>query len=60
MGSRAGAAHSLYDRLNAINDYTAQYHHGENVADTVPDQIDPTELRGYAKKTLRIVNALQA
>jgi wobble nucleotide-excising tRNase len=59
MGS-SHPAHALYDRLNAINDYTAQYHHGENVADTVPDQIDATELRGFAKQTLRIVNALQA
>jgi hypothetical protein len=25
-----------------------------------PDQIDPNELTGYARRTLRIVNALQA
>ena len=56
----AHPAHALYDRLNAINDYTAQYHHGENVTDTVPDQIDSTELRGFARQTLRIANALQA
>jgi wobble nucleotide-excising tRNase len=53
-------AYSLYDELNEINDYTSQYHHGESVADATPDQIDPTELRGFARRTLKIVNALQA
>lgn len=54
------AAYALYDQLNEINDYTSQYHHGANVADDTPDQIDPTELRGFARRTLRIVNAIQA
>jgi hypothetical protein len=53
-------AFSLYDPLNQINDDTSQYHHGDNVSDTVSDQIDPTELRGFARRTLRIVNAMQA
>jgi hypothetical protein len=43
-----------------INDYTSQYYHGEDVADATPDQIDPHELTGYVRRTLRIVNALQA
>jgi hypothetical protein len=58
-----GAGHSaaaLYDELDAINDYTKQYHHGEDVADATPDQIDSTELGGYTRRTLKIVNALQA
>ena len=53
-------AKDLYDPLDQINDYNAQYHHGENVADAMPDQIDPLELTGFVQRTLRIVNALQA
>lgn len=59
-GEQAHPAWPLYNELNEINDYTAQYHHGENVADTTPDAIDSTELRGFSKRTLRIVNAMQA
>lgn len=33
-------ANALYDQLNEINDYTSQYHHGANIADDTPDQID--------------------
>jgi wobble nucleotide-excising tRNase len=53
-------AHALYDELDQINGYTSQYHHGEDVADVTPDQIDPSELTGFTRRTLRIVNALQA
>ncbi|MFG1210416.1 hypothetical protein [Xanthobacter flavus] len=53
-------AQALYDELDQINGYTSLYHHGENMADTMPDQIDPTELTGFTKRTLCIVNALQA
>lgn len=59
----SGTAHPaapLYDRLSQINDYTVQYHHGEDVTDATPDQIDPRELAGYARRTLKIANALQA
>ena len=59
-GGDAHPAHALYDELDQINDYTKQYHHGEDVDDLTPDQIDPTELTGFTKRTLRIVNALQA
>jgi wobble nucleotide-excising tRNase len=58
-----GASHpaaALYSELDQINDYTSQYHHGEDMEDITPDQIDPNELTGYARRTLRIVNALQA
>jgi wobble nucleotide-excising tRNase len=53
-------AYDLYDSLDQINDYTSQYYHGEDVANATPDQIDPRELTGYVKRTLRLVNALQA
>ncbi|QQN62328.1 AAA family ATPase [Bradyrhizobium diazoefficiens] len=58
-----GASHpaaALYDELDQINDYSAQYHHGENMSDSTPDQIDSTALTGYVRRTLKIVNALQA
>ena len=32
----AHPAHALYDELDQLNDYTTQYHHGENVSDTRP------------------------
>jgi hypothetical protein len=46
--------------MDQINSYTSQYHHGEDVKDATPDHIDPEELTGFTKSTLRIVNALQA
>ena len=48
----------LYEELDQINSY-AEYHHGERAVAT-PDQIDPVELTGYVRRTLTIVNALQA
>ena len=51
-------AAGLYDELDQINDYTKQYHHGENVTDVTPDSIDATELTGFTKRTLRIVKAI--
>jgi wobble nucleotide-excising tRNase len=59
-GGDAHPAAALYEELDQINDYTKQYHHGEDVADTTPDEIDSTELTGYARRTLKIVNALLA
>jgi len=53
-------AKSLYDEVDQINDYTASYHHGEDVADATPEDIDPEELTGFVRRTLKIVNALQA
>ncbi|MGA7155748.1 MAG: AAA family ATPase [Acidobacteriaceae bacterium] len=52
-------AHHLYDDLNEINE-SAEYHHGEDLSDNTSDTIDPQELGGLVKRTLRIVNALQA
>lgn len=51
---------ALYDELDQINDYTSTYHHGEDVADVTPEDIDPDELTGFVRRTLKIVNALQA
>ena len=59
-GGDAHPAAALYDELDQINDYTKQYHHGEDVADTTPAQIDSAELTWFARRTLRVVNALQA
>ena len=59
-GGTAHPASALYEELDGVNDYTKQYHHGENTGDVTPDQIDPTELTGFTRRTLRIVNALQA
>ena len=59
-GGEQHLAHDLYDELDQINDYTKAYHHGEEVDDVAPDQIDAQDLTGYVKRTLRITNALQA
>lgn len=59
-GGDTHPAHALYDELDQINSYTSQYHHGEDVTDVTPDQIDPNELTGFSRRTLRIVNAIQA
>ena len=53
-------AQDLYDELDQINDYSKEYHHGEDLADMTPDHIDSRELSGYVKRTLKVVNALQA
>src|ERR1700719_2191731 len=55
-----GLAVVCLDARPRSNDYTSQYHHGEDVADATSDQIDPTELTGYTRRTLKIVNAFQA
>jgi hypothetical protein len=52
-------AHHLYAQLDLIND-SAPYHHGEDLSGIKTDQLDPQELGGLVKKTLRIVNAIQA
>jgi wobble nucleotide-excising tRNase len=51
-------AHSHYETLERINDYTANYHHGEDASGAAEPVLDPTELMGYVNTTLRIVNAL--
>ena len=56
----AHPASPLCDELEQINDYSKQYHHGESMADSPPAQIDADELTGFVRRTLKIVNALQA
>jgi wobble nucleotide-excising tRNase len=59
-GGAAHPAHSHYDTLERINDYTANYHHGEDARGAAEPVLDPTELIGYVKTTLKTVNALPA
>lgn len=53
-------AWELMDELDQINDYSRDHHHGEDPEDGGTDFIDPQELTGYVRRTLRIVNNLQA
>ena len=53
-------AYPIYGDLDRINDYSKEYHHGEDMTDATPDQIDSTELTGFVRSTLQLVNALQA
>ena len=50
----------LCTELEEINDYTSEYHHGENMVSAKSKQIDPQELTGFVRRTLQVVNALQA
>jgi wobble nucleotide-excising tRNase len=59
-GGDTHPAASLYDELDQINDYTAEYHHGQDADTVADDQIDATELTGFVRRTLKVVNALQA
>jgi wobble nucleotide-excising tRNase len=59
-GADQHPARDLYDELDQINAYTRQYYHGEDLVDATPNLIDPNELTGYVRRTLRVVNALQA
>lgn len=52
-------AYHLYDELNEINE-SAEYHHGEDLSSNSTETIDSQELAGLVKRTLRIINALQA
>lgn len=59
-GSVAHPAHELYTELDEINGYTAEYHHADGSdVDSAPP-IDVRELTGFARRTLVVVNALQA
>ncbi|HYM35849.1 MAG TPA: AAA family ATPase [Steroidobacteraceae bacterium] len=53
-------AYAAYDSLDRINDYTAQYHHGEDARGAAEPQLDQTELLGFVNMTLALVNALPA
>jgi wobble nucleotide-excising tRNase len=60
---KAGDQHpawAIVDELEQINDYSRDHHHGEDPQDGSSDLIDTQELTGFVKRTLRIVNNLQA
>jgi wobble nucleotide-excising tRNase len=61
---KAGDQHPawpVHEELELINEYSREHHHGEDPTDgSAADQIDPTELTGFVRRTLRIVNNLQA
>ena len=50
-------AHSKYGELDEINDYTSQYHHGENARKPDEPAIDIAELTGYVERTMDLVHA---
>ncbi len=54
----AGAGHGLADvcdDLDAANDYTRRYHHGESPSTAASEPINDLELQGFVRKTLTIV-----
>jgi wobble nucleotide-excising tRNase len=53
-------AWALVEELDQINEYSRDHHHGEDPKDGSSDLIDPQELTGFVKRTLRLVNNLQA
>jgi hypothetical protein len=53
-------AWALMDEVEQINEYSRDHHHGEDPEDGSADLIDATELAGFVKRTLRLVNNLQA
>jgi wobble nucleotide-excising tRNase len=60
---KAGDQHpawALVEELEQINEYSRDHHHGEDPKDGTADLIDAQELTGFVKRTLRLVNALQA
>jgi wobble nucleotide-excising tRNase len=51
-----GATHQLFpllEDLDALNEYTRRYHHGENL-NAATEPINDTELQGFVKKSLNI------
>ena len=50
----------LVEELELINEYSRDHHHGEDPKDGSSDLIDPQELAGFVRRTLRLVNNLQA
>ncbi|OFW18282.1 MAG: hypothetical protein A3H97_24025 [Acidobacteria bacterium RIFCSPLOWO2_02_FULL_65_29] len=49
----ASPLHALLDDLDALNEYTRRYHHGEGL-NAATELINDTELQGFVKKTLMI------
>ena len=59
-GGAGHPAHSLYDALARVNDYTADYHHGEDARGAAEPPLDATELAGFVRRTLKLVGAVPA
>ena len=59
-GREQHPAHANYETLERINDYTADYHHGEDPRGAAEPPLDRDELMGFVQITLRMVNALPA
>ncbi len=60
---KAGDQHPAWpvvEELDQINQYSRDHHHGEDPQDGAADLIDSTELTGFVKRTLKLVNNLQA
>jgi hypothetical protein len=57
-GGDAHPAFASYEDLDRINDYTADYHHGEDPRGASEPPLDQQELLGFVNLTLKIVNAL--
>lgn len=57
-GGEQHPAHDIYGDLDAINEYTAPFHHADLAAVPTADQIDKPQLECFVKRTLRIVKAL--
>lgn len=51
-------AHDIYNELNAINEYTAPFHHADWSAGLNASLIDKPQLDSFVRRTLRIVKVL--
>ena len=60
VGANQHPAHGYYETLDRINDYTANYHHGEGPRGAAEPPLDQAELMGFVNTTLKTVNALPA
>ena len=50
----------IHEELEPINEYSRDHHHGEDPTDGTVDVLGPTELTGFVRRALRLVNNLQA
>lgn len=48
----------ILDELEAINEFSGQYHHDQNPGGFDTEPIDDGELQGYVKRTLDLVGCL--
>ena len=58
-GGDAHPAAAHLDQLDRINDYTAEYHHGEDASEPEP-LLDREELTGFVNQTVQLANASPA